>query len=118
MRAAGESMDRFAFSCGQGTAWMPGLGNAGAIARARSKNPARLADLSACLGGMRQSGGLSFFSLLRTSCPPPFGSASLFAHASCACGAARNEAIAAVNAPHPTPALQTPPPENPPASAS
>ena len=48
--------------------------------------------------GKRQAGwpfSLVTFSLLRASCPPPFGPAALFARASCACVATQRESNSA-----------------------
>jgi hypothetical protein len=94
-RAAGESMEGLAFSCGQATAWMPEL------RQRRSGCPSPLEkpgpDSRTCrpwMGGKRQAGwpfSLVTFSLLRASCPTPFGPASLFARASCACVATQRE---------------------------
>ncbi len=66
-RAAGEARDGLAFSRGQD---------------ARSKSPAPAHGLAGQESGKRQAGwpfSLVTFSLLRASCPPPFGPASPFA---------------------------------------
>jgi len=86
-RVAGVDRDVDSFSPGQesGRKARPRLTDLPLMARAWM--PELRQRRSSCpMGGKRQAGWPSLlvtFLLLRASCPPPFGPASLFAHASC-----------------------------------